>query len=388
MIPSEVLFDENLDITDKFIIGTAYTFPEISEDDFQQFLPDLPQTKLFSKLKDLADLGYLSKSRSSTFKIKTFLNLNNKSQKITTSQDQESKDQLLKMPANPRIIQRNSESPISIRQDTKENTNQLDNSSLEELSLRRSEEKEKKFIPLAVQPFMDVWFEKRMYILGDATKGFADDIEALKKIITGRYFSDKNVPFQYLDRRFTLEEWTLAVERVALMAFDPEYYPRDKKYFRKMKITQFLFNPYSTFGDDNLNSIFLRCLIEEPRTLRKKQDFREDLYPLIKERLIFLYGEYRKEVFGKHGYKPDEQELERFKFASKRVVDFFEQWKGKISDYHNLFSGRNALADFAWAAVLNDLEGSELELTPGFFCSNWTFEKRLPEFLKNKRYIK
>lgn len=386
IVPGEVFFDDNLDTTDKFIIGVTHTFPDISDDDLQQFLSDIPYTELCSRLKDLVLLGYLEEDPKHSFKIKTLSIPTIKSQKITNSQDQEGR-----LPAKKRIIQRRKQeisgSSNSILLDTTNNS-YLDNSSSEELSLGDLEEKEKKFIPWAVQPFLDVWFEHNMYILGDSTKGFADDIEALKKIITGRYFSDKNVPFQYLDRRFSLEEWTLAVERVALMTFDPDYYPKEKKYLRKMKITKFLCNPYSTFGDDNLNSIFLRCLEEEPKSLKKKQNFNEDLYPVIRERLVFLYAEYRKEALGKHGYKPSEEELERFKLASKRIVDFFDQWKGKILDYHNTFSGKNAKVDFAWAAVLNDIGASELDLTPGFFCSNWTFEKRLPKFLKQKRYIK
>jgi hypothetical protein len=114
----------------------------------------------------------------------------------------------------------------------------------------------------------------------------------------------------------------------------------------------------------------------------------EDLHPKITLRLIHLYAEYRKEVLNKYGYKPDDVDQEKFKLASKRIVNFFNDWKGKIQNYAVEFSGKNALADFTWAAVLHSKWNPDKELSPGFLCTNLVFEKELPEYLKHKRLIK
>jgi hypothetical protein len=393
-----VLFNENLTTLDKFIIGVVYTFPECKAEEVQQFLPDYEVYEISSKLEDLTNFNCLSKDRSLTFKIKNLLNLTYKSQKNQKSQDQENS-----VPAKKRIIRRgisthNPNALIVLKELSKNNNNNLTHnncsSSLDEEQLvsGAKTEKEKKYIPKMVQPFLDIWFISDLYIQGDSTKGFAEDIEALKKLITGRFFSvksGKNVPYQYLDRSFSLEDWTIAVERFRKMAFDPNYLPANKGKLQKMKLRHFLYNEYGNFVGDKLNSTFLRCLTNEPQTKigsRKAKDEKD--YPKITERLIFLYGEYRKEVLGKYSYEPDETDIDRFKYASRRIIQFFEIEKEKIWNYQNEFSGKNALTDFVWAAVLHDIRNSDMELTPGFFCSNRTFEVRVPNFLKHKRYIK
>jgi len=290
-IPHEVLFNEKLTTLDKYIIGVVYTFPEIKVEEIHQFLPDYHLQEISSKLEDLNHFGCLEKDRSTTFKIKNLLNLTYKSQKNQTIQDQESS-----APAPKRIIRRQKNNPENdlgyyyVSNST--NKRSITRSSLED----RGYEPEKKYIPTSVQEFLDVWFNHDLYIQGDATKGFAQDIESLKGLITGRFYEEKNVPFQYMGRKFSLEEWTLAVERFHRMAYDLDYLPVKKEKLRKMHLRNFLYNEFHGYEGDRLNSLFLRCLQEEPRTKRRqrKEFTEEDSHPKITARLIHLFSEFKE----------------------------------------------------------------------------------------------
>jgi len=404
IIPNEIVSERSLDLTDKFLIGIIRTVPEISVEQIVGVLGDkLPKQEISKRLKNLAALRYIVEEKNGSgytiFKIKNILTLNIKSQKSQTIQDQENS-----VPEKKRIISRRKldQNPNALiyseRVYKEKNNSMIENSVSTPLgvdTLDDPEQANKKFIPSIVQPFLDVWFIHDLYISGDGTKAFAEDIEALKKLITGRFFSTssgRNVPFQYLDRKFTLEEWTHAVKTMHKIAFDPSYRPANKSKLQKMRIKSFLYNEYTNFQTkERTNSTFLLCLENRvlfPKSGRSKFSPEEDLHPNMTARLIHLFAEYRKEVRGQYEYKPSDEEMDRFKMASSRISKFFDDRQKDIIDYHNAFSVQNAKTDFTWAAVLHDIKNSDFELTPGFLCSDTTFEKRLPNYLTFKRMMR
>ena len=248
-----------------------------------------------------------------------------------------------------------------------------------------SMEEVRKFVPDKVFPFLDYWFAKELTLYGEHTKSFAEDVESLKKLTIGKYFVDKNVVFKYMGASFTLEQWKLAVDRFKLACTDANCFPKRKENIRKFTISKFLYNPFSARnnGPDS-TSFFLNMLEGPPRRIRHVV---EDGCPEITQRFVHLFKEYRKEVFNDYGYRPSEEDKDRFVQATQKTILFFEELKPKLHNFHIQFSRENSFPDFVWAAVLHDVGGADFDVTPGFLCSNRTYEKRLPDYLTYKRIL-
>jgi hypothetical protein len=281
-------------------------------------------------------------------------------------------------------VQNASVSPYELLRNSYETTNNINiNNNINSnmiYKLKGIPSKKRKYVPKTVQPYLDHWFIRDLRVPGEETKQFSKDIEALKRLLTGKFFEDKAIPHKYWSKSFSLTEWKLSVDRFAMIARNPDYLPTDKGFLSKFTISDFLYNAYSKGGP---HSFFLEMLDREPKRIKRL----EDDHPEITERFKFLYNEYRKEVHNDYGYRPDTQDNEKFAQATKRTVQLFEGLKKDIKNYHVEFSRTNSVPDFVWAAVLHDTSGFAGEISPGYLCSNITFEKRIPNYLNYKRIL-
>lgn len=289
-----------------------------------------------------------------------------------------------------RLVQR--KSSAILRRSIKDNTGQNNNNSIT-LSERSEEsvtlDEKRKFVPDRVLEFLDYWFSQDLLLRGESTKTFSKDVEALKKLVSGKFFKDKDVPWQYQGRSFSLDEWKLAVDRFKIMASDYDFAPQNKEPLLRTAIHQFLFNPFrakkgSAFDNNIQNSLFLVLLQQEPKRIKGFPDE----YPEITERFVYLFSEYRKEVHRDYRYSPQADDLKRFTQATKRTLEFFKDMRDDIPHFSMEFSRKNSIPDFVWAAVLWSMEGSDIPVTPGFLCSDRTFKQRLPDYLRHKRMMK
>ncbi len=94
----------------------------------------------------------------------------------------------------------------------------------------------------------------------DPSKTFKKVILTIKRLIAGTMY-DKN-EFVRRNRKFTVEEIKLSIDRFHLAATSDRHYPLKKESLRRMNINDFFYCPY--YKDDKYRSQFLYYLDNEP----------------------------------------------------------------------------------------------------------------------------
>lgn len=247
-----------------------------------------------------------------------------------------------------------------------------------------SSEKDKKevikhcFIPKKLQPIFDYWERKPNDLQKHKrnTKVLKESISRLESLMEGTLLPREDYP-EWHDHKFTEEEIKQSIDNFALAAHDHNYDPQNdsvKKYMRKMYIDRFLWNPDAKKWE---KSLFIKYL-KKPRCLNV-----EDTSPNLTKKIKRWYV---ANVLG--GIEPEfsAEDMNCFKYASQRLSDFYKKHKHKFALGMN-----DSLMDFVddlCDAIRKDVDDNFTKVTPKWFCSDYTFNKRLPTYLYDQAAIR
>jgi hypothetical protein len=249
------------------------------------------------------------------------------------------------------------------------------NTDLKETQAEKSKNNKKPsttFVPETIKPFIAVWESNGFKVSHNGTNQFSYTVKALKNLITGNIFKDTEFPV----KSYTLPDFISSVNRLKL-SMSPDYYPLNKSYLEKITIHDFLYNPYS-----KSKSLFITMLSNEPKPVREKEiDYNPNITTLI-------IGKYKKEVLKGFEYEPTTPERSKFILAASKLSTFFEVNSKKVS---GIAKDVNKQVDLLWLAIEQETKSmrtSIADITPGFFCSDLTFSRRLPAYLAANNYLK
>uniref|UniRef100_A0A6M3KLJ2 Helix-turn-helix domain-containing protein n=1 Tax=viral metagenome TaxID=1070528 RepID=A0A6M3KLJ2_9ZZZZ len=199
------------------------------------------------------------------------------------------------------------------------------------------------------------------------TKSIQKDLNCIKKALNGTLYPEEN-EFHSFNRKFTKEEIILAIGRYAL-TLSSEYYPKNKKGMI-IYLYQFFYNPY----DRRCRSPFLEYLDREPDKILSPSFTGNEGRPIIVQKLL--------ERMNETTLPP--KEMDKLIFASEKIFTWFkvnEKNRGPTN-----IGTEGFMAKVLWDAVKEDVNGS-MPITAGFFCSNKTFNYRLPKYCDQQGYF-
>ena len=236
-------------------------------------------------------------------------------------------------------------------------------------TLHRKHKRHPVKITAAVQPYIDVWEDLGLTKHERDTKTMHDAVKALKKLIAGKFFHDKK-PFKSFEGfKLSLSQWETALERLVKAQSD-EYYPANKSWL-KVSLINFIYNPF-VIGE-KVQCLLLHFLQNEP------QERMPNHYPDITKALIKIFGET---FFGDLNFQPANGDKVKFNKGGNRTGVFFEKNKKRIAPHFNLTPYKKA--QLVIRAIQKDVEDNYFVVSPGFVCSNTTFDIRLPTYLKKQ----
>jgi len=233
--------------------------------------------------------------------------------------------------------------------------------------LDRSPPPTEAIIPDTIRPFIKLWVESGGIQHGVLTKTLKEGVKGLKQLRRGIFFKDKP-EFETVNGRLTMGQWEMVLENYR-KALSPEYQPIQKGML-KVSLPNFLYNPFAKTLQGK--SWLLHFMAEEPERKTPER------FPDMTKALIKAFG---REYLNNEDYKPNPSEMDRFILGANRLGLFFVKNQRKMSPHFRLTDYKKA--QLVVRAVKSGL-GKNTIMTPGFLCSNLTFDIRLPTYLKEQ----
>lgn len=217
-----------------------------------------------------------------------------------------------------------------------------------------------------ILPFIEMWEEAGGTKHRRDSKVFASAVGNLKRLVSrGTFFNDKGDEFkEFADTKLEIGDWGLALRNYT-KARKPEYLPRKKDWIKRLSLANFIYQPYAS-----IKSPLIYFIKFNPQFIV------QDNNPILTKSLTEQFAEWNP------NYKPNGSDRNKFISASNKATTFFEEHKNKIASHFHLTPHK--IAQFILRAVKKDMEGSSMLITPGFLCSDKTFDHRLPTYLKNQ----
>ena len=214
-------------------------------------------------------------------------------------------------------------------------------------------------------------------------------VKDLIKLKKGTYFNNKPKLEDYHDREFTQAEIVEAIDNFTLAAINPFCDPPPSSKYKKVlkghSLRDFLYNTLNR--DSDKLSLFIYYLENKPKTsshaLPKIDENPEYTKLIIKEFLrITRSGREPESPFS----TADEN---KFMKASEKLKRFFDVNKRKLAS--PVYFDMDTQVKVLLKAILFDIGDNENALsmlTPGWLCSDLTFDKRLPVYMKTNNIFK
>lgn len=222
-----------------------------------------------------------------------------------------------------------------------------------------------------VDMIVEHWESKGLKKVGSSTLAAKTTVDSIKKLKKGTLFNSYSKFSDYHNRKFSMQEIMDTIDAFAFAAFDANYEPTDKIKLQKLPLHQFIFNPYVP----KLKSPFLKYYENPPEPTIKDEN----------ERLTkCIYQLYRKVVLGGSETINPTKEQTKFILASKRLKEFFDRNRNKIHAGYAV----NNLTMAQWLLESITRETKLAQICAGFFCSNETFSRRLPQYLHSEGIIR
>lgn len=233
--------------------------------------------------------------------------------------------------------------------------------------LDRSPPPTKAVVPDTIKPFLELWFQVGGMKHGILTKTLKEGVKGLKQLRRGIFFKDK-LEFEKVNGRLQLSQWETVLERYQ-KAMSPEYLPIQKGGL-KVSLPAFMFNSFAKTVQSK--SWLLHFMEHEPERKTPER------FPKMTEALIKAFG---RVYLNDEDYVPNASEVDRFILGANRLGMFFVKNQRKMSPHFRLTDYKKA--ELVVKAVKSGV-GKNTMVTPGFLCSNLTFDIRLPVYLKEQ----
>jgi hypothetical protein len=227
-------------------------------------------------------------------------------------------------------------------------------------------------VPENVQQIFDYWEGLGLQKLPSiGTRTYNECILKTKGLLDGTALGEK----------FTMEQIQKSILHFSLVALDPDFEPSDlvvKKTLSKKYIDNFIFNK---FGSNGNSSLFRDCLTKKPAK-KVVDNIITDEYPEITNK---LRSYYQRQVLGGVNVKITQRDENNFRVASTRLKKFHKDNEGRFNKYMKQYD--NNLAEWLWESIHEDCRGEVSKITPAWFSSEATFNRRLPAYLFRQAII-
>jgi len=115
------------------------------------------------------------------------------------------------------------------------------------------------------------------------SKTFKETVLAIKRLIAGNAFN--KTEFVRQNRKFTVEEILLAIERFYIAATSDRHFPLRKDSLKRINLKNFIYNPY--YKEDKYRSLFLFYIENEPRLrMQAVEEMPTDRFPALTKALM------------------------------------------------------------------------------------------------------
>jgi hypothetical protein len=216
-----------------------------------------------------------------------------------------------------------------------------------------------------IQEILDHWKDNNLHVSGLTTKEHLKSVKKLRKLIKGKLF----------DREYTLEDIKLSMNRFAIATHDPTVFPANKKTYKALSISSFIDSPFIGNG----TGLFRKYLTEEPQfipnyTVTPVEDKFPELTKHIKKSYVagVLNG-------AKVQFSPIDEN--NFRKAAIRINKFLDDNQHMMAPYTELDDSIKSA--YLIKSIVNDVEDTDIKITTGFLCSDFTFNNRFPRQLTN-----
>jgi len=234
---------------------------------------------------------------------------------------------------------------------------------------RGKETKKDIHCPKVIKQFLDIWnkYPVRKH-LKQNTIAYTKAVDDLRRLIRGNFFDGLPVDNKFKKRKFTLEEFELSISRFSKMITNILYYPKNKKFFKSMSVSDFLFLHTSI----EAKSQFLFSLEHEPKFIEV------DINPKLTSAIIKVF----QSTIGTN-YTSSLQQMDKFMMSSRRLNKYFNDNKRRLD---GRFYDDKRKANVLIQSVLFDV--GDKAITPGWLCSNETFNRRLPNYCEEHVWVR
>lgn len=221
-----------------------------------------------------------------------------------------------------------------------------------------------------LKPYLKIWADANFKLPGKTTKTMQTTLTYLEQLINGVLLNDDPDNKHLHNTGMNLEEWSDIVANASQSLNSPVHKPINKDQIKKiLKLPTFIKN---NWGNNGNRFPFLRNLEPPEEITSLLQDPNEQTTVA----LIGLVNE-------KYNIQPkDNKEQNKFIESAQRLETYFEEHKNKVVEYF----GRNAFerAQILVDAITDDCERTSHDFLLSFVNSDFTFQNRLPKFMKHQ----
>lgn len=239
--------------------------------------------------------------------------------------------------------------------------------------------KQKKPSPLVLALY-EFWILCDLPGYKEGTKSLQKTYDAIASLLKGKFFNSTKID-KYRNRAFSEEEIKQAIRNFARMATDKNFKPERspyKEFLRNMKPLAFLYN---SFAKGDILSYFIHCFENEPEYIRPAHETLEDPNPEITKKIVSLYK--NKYMGGLLSGEITIGQRRKFIMVGERLRKFMKDNNHKLINRHLLNDSK--LAEILFNAVTREFNGQPI--SPGVFCSDDTFTRRLPQYLVSEGMV-
>jgi hypothetical protein len=211
------------------------------------------------------------------------------------------------------------------------------------------------------------------------TKLWSNSIDLVNGLFTGAAFS--NFPeFKEHKRPYGIAEIKLSIDRFAQAAFDHTVMPFDKKLLTGLSPCEFILNKHckstSAKYAQMSRSNFLHYLHNAPVLQIVPAQPNPDKYPEMTKALM---DRYRDLIQGGLKTHFDVKNQNKFILAAEKLTAFVDAFRHRFSGHYQMTNFN--LAETLIKCLIEDQEGVTQKITPGYLCSDQTFNQRFPNYL-------
>lgn len=261
---------------------------------------------------------------------------------------------------NPIVIRRREKSISSI-----EKIKTLSSSALSPRPLPPKKQKPPLQVTSTVREVFDFWLEQNLRLPSPETKSYNNCIKMVNRLLNGRLFNQK----------YSIEEIKTSIMNFSFAALDPDFEPNDlsyKKTLAKKNIGEFIYNSFNSNGN---SSLFKNYLLQPPRPIKSKQVITTE-HPVLSNKLRSFYVE---EVLGGIKVELSVRDENCFRIAANRIMEFYENNHSQFNSYMSI--NPPLMAQWLWESIKVDCGDDISKITPGWFYSDTTFNRRFPAYL-------